>query len=216
MTYEQQKYALDLELNSWQQRVKAQGEQYIIIFEGRDCAGKTGHIRRITENLPPRSVKVVALDKPTEEERAEWYWTRYIKHFPRKGEITFWDRSYYNRALVEPVMGYCSTEQMNSFLSECPRLEKMWTQAGIRIIKFWFSITKEEQAVRLEQRTVNPLKQGKLSPVDLQAQELWDSYTQAKERMLKQTDTHYAPWIQIDSNDKKSARLEAIRHILSK
>ena len=216
MTYEEEKYQLDLELNAWQQQVRARGDQYIIIFEGRDCAGKTGHIRRITENLPPRAVKVVALDKPTEEERNQWYWQRFINQFPRRGEIQFWDRSYYNRALVEPVMGFCTREQMNSFLSEAPRLEKMWTQAGIKIIKFWFSITQEEQALRLSDRATNPLKQGKLSPVDLQAQTLWDNYTQAKERMFKQTDTPYAPWIQIDSNDKKSARLEAIRYILSK
>jgi polyphosphate kinase len=216
MTYEEQKYQLDLELNAWQQRVKARGEQYIIIFEGRDAAGKTGHIRRITENLPPRSVKVVALDKPTEEERNEWFWTRYIREFPRKGQITFWDRSYYNRALVEPVMGYCSTDQLNQFLSEAPRLEKMWTQSGIKLIKFWFSITQEEQALRLSERAHNPIKQGKLSDVDRASLNLWQEYTHAKERMFKQTNTPYAPWTVIDSNDKKSARLEAIRYILGK
>jgi len=216
MSYEDQKYQLDLELNQWQQRVKQQGEQWIIICEGRDMAGKTSFIRAATENLPPRAVKIVALDKPTEEERSQWYWSRHIAQFPRIGEITFWDRSYYNRALVEPVMGYCTRDQMNSFLSECPRLEKMWTQSGIKIIKFWFSITKETQQERLARRIDNPLRQGKLSMVDLQAQQLWDNYTQAKTRMFKQTDTHYAPWIQIDSNDKKSARLEAIRYILSK
>lgn len=216
MSYEEEKYLLDLELNQWQQRVKQAGEQWIIICEGRDMSGKTSFIRAATENLPPRSVKIVALDKPTEEERREWYWSRYIKVFPKQGEITFWDRSYYNRALVEPVMGYCSNSQMNQFLSEVPRLEKMWTQAGIKIIKLWFSINKETQTQRLVRRIDNPLKQGKLSPVDLQAQALWDNYTQAKTRMFKQTDTPYAPWQVIDSNDKKSARLQALRYILSK
>ena len=216
MTYEEEKYQLDLKLNEWQQRVKAQGEQWIIIAEGRDMAGKTGFIRRATENLPPRSVKIVALDKPTEEERSQWYWQRYINQFPRKGEITFWDRSYYNRALVEPVMGYCTRDQMNAFLSECPRLEKMWTQAGIKIVKFWFSISKETQVERFNERITNPLKQGKISDVDRAALGMWDEYTSAKERMFKQTNTPYAPWTVINANQKPSARLEAIRYILSK
>jgi polyphosphate kinase 2 len=216
MNYDTEKYNLDIKLNQWQQQVKASGQQVIIIFEGRDCAGKTGHIRRITENLPPRSVKVIALDKPTEEERSQWYWQRYINQFPRKGEIQFWDRSYYNRALVEPVMGFCTTEQMNQFLSEAPRLEKMWTQAGIKIVKLWFDISQDEQRRRLEQRATNPLKQGKLSPVDTLAQSLWDNYTQAQIRMFKQTDTHYAPWTVIQTDDKKLARLDAIETILDK
>jgi len=216
MTYDEEKYQLDLELNAWQQRVKRAGEQWIIICEGRDMAGKTSFIRSATEHLPPRAVKIIALDKPTEEESRQWFWQRYINQFPRLGEIQFWDRSYYNRALVEPVNGWCTNQQLNQFLSECPRLEKMWTQSGIKIIKFWFSISKETQAQRLSIRIDNPLKQGKLSTVDLQAQAQWDAYTQAKTRMFKQTDTAYAPWIQIDSNDKKSARLEAIRYILSK
>ena len=216
MTYDEEKYQLDLELNAWQQRVKRAGEQWIIICEGRDMAGKTSFIRSATEHLPPRAVKIIALDKPTEEESRQWFWQRYINQFPRLGEIQFWDRSYYNRALVEPVNGWCTNQQLNQFLSECPRLEKMWTQAGIKIVKFWFSISRETQAQRLSIRIDNPLKQGKLSTVDLQAQAQWDAYTTAKERMFKQTDTHYAPWIQIDSNDKKSARLEAIRYILNK
>jgi polyphosphate kinase 2 len=212
--YDEEKYQLDLKLNVWQQQVKHEGQQWIIICEGRDMAGKTSFIRRATENLPSRSVRIVALDKPTEEERTEWFWSRFIKVFPRQGEITFWDRSYYNRCLVEPVMGYCNTDQLNNFLSEVPRLEKMWTQSGIRIIKFWFSITKTTQQERFQERLTNPLKTGKISDVDRAAIGMWDEYTQAKERMFKQTDTQYAPWRVINANHKPTARLEAIRYIL--
>jgi polyphosphate kinase len=207
---------LHIELIKWQNHVRETNTPVIVIFEGVDCAGKSSAIKRITEHLSPRASRVVALEKPTESEQREWFWTRYIREFPRAGEITFWDRSWYNRAGVEPVMNFCTRDQMNQFFSECPRLEKMWTQAGIKIVKFWFDIRQEEQQRRFQFRQTDPLKNSKLSLVDLASQSLWSEYMQARDRMFKQTHTEYAPWTIIDSNNKLLGRKTAMQHLLLK
>lgn len=214
--YEERKYLLQIELLKWQNFVKDSKSQHIIVFEGRDAAGKGGTIKRFMEHLNPRGARVVALDKPTELERLEWYWQRYIKQFPRAGEITFWDRSWYNRAGVEPVMGFCTPEQTNQFYKECPKLEKIWVEAKIQIIKFWFSVSKEEQDRRFQQRENHPLKVGKLSPVDKASQTLWNDYTEAKKRMFAKTSIASCPWIQVKSDCKRSARIAAMQYVLTK
>jgi polyphosphate kinase 2 len=187
----------------------------MIIFEGRDAAGKGGAIKRFTEHLNPRKYRVVALPKPTEVETGQFYFQRYFKHLPDPGEIVFFDRSWYNRAIVEPVFGFCTKSQYEKFMMEVPEIEHALIDDGIIMIKFWFSISKETQKKRFQERMKNPLKQWKLSPVDKKAQEMWDKITHYKEEMFSKTHTSYSPWIIVNSNDKKSARLESIRYVLS-
>jgi len=213
---DQQLYQLHVELRKWQNYAREIGSSTIIIFEGRDAAGKSSAAKRITDHLNPRAYRLIALERPTTEQQRQWYWQRYIEQFPRAGEVCFFDRSWYNRALVEPVMGFCTPEQTNTFFRECPQLEKMWTRAGIQIIKFWFSITKEEQQKRFDIRATDPLKLGKLSPVDLSSQSKWSEYTKAKNRMFALTNLTAAPWVIVDSNDKPRARREVMRYILHK
>ena len=208
--YEAKKYLLQIELLKWQNHVKATNEQHIIIFEGRDAAGKGGAIKRFMEHLNPRSARVVALNKPTDQETKEWYWQRYIAQFPHAGEITFWDRSWYNRAGVESVLSFCTDAQLDQFYKDCRRLEPIWKEGGIRIIKFWYSVNKKEQARRFQERATHPLKQGKLSEIDLISQDKWDEYTQAKNRMFAETEN----WIQVKSNCKRSARLASMQYVL--
>ena len=186
-----------------------------IIFEGRDAAGKGGTIRRFIEHLNPRSMRVVALDKPTPIEKGQWYFARYIKELPNQGEIVLFDRSWYNRAVVEPVMGFCKNDQYELFLQQVPEFEHMLYEDGLRIVKFWFSITKQEQWKRFISRSENPLKQWKLSPVDGKSQLMWNRYTYFKEEMFSKTHNSVSPWIIIKANTKKIARLEAIRYVLS-
>jgi polyphosphate kinase len=215
LLYEQELRQLQVELVRLQRWVQSNGERIAILVEGRDAAGKGGTIRRFTEHLNPRAMRVVALPKPSDEERGQWYFQRYIRQLPNKGEIVFFDRSWYNRAVVEPVMGFCSKKEHQRFLQQVPEFEHMLYEDGVTIIKFWFSISKEEQAKRFEARRQNPLKQWKLSPVDDKAQELWDSYTRHKEEMFSKTHTTYSPWIIVKANDKQAARLESLRYVLN-
>ena len=212
--YEGRLYGLQVELLKWQQHVKETGEQHIVLFEGRDGAGKSGAVKRFMEHINPRSARVVALDKPTEQEGQEWYWQRYVRQFPKAGEITFWDRSWYNRAGVEPVMGFCSSEERNHFLWEAPILEAIWKKGGIRIVKFWFSVSRLEQARRFTEREVNPLKLGKLSVIDANSQRLWDAYSKAKRICFKATNKRSCPWVTIKSDDKRKARVAAMQYVL--
>jgi polyphosphate kinase len=215
LLYEQELRQLQVELVRLQRWVQSDGERIAILIEGRDAAGKGGTIRRFTEHLNPRAMRVVALPKPSDEERGQWYFQRYIRQLPNKGEIVFFDRSWYNRAVVEPVMGFCSKKEHQRFLQQVPEFEHMLYEDGVTIIKFWFSISKEEQAKRFEARRQNPLKQWKLSPVDEKAQELWDSYTRYKEEMFSKTHTTFSPWIIVKANDKQAARLESLRYVLN-
>ena len=215
LLYEQELRQLQVELVRLQRWVQSNGERIAILVEGRDAAGKGGTIRRFTEHLNPRAMRVVALPKPSNEERGQWYFQRYIRQLPNKGEIVFFDRSWYNRAVVEPVMGFCSKKEHQRFLQQVPEFEHMLYEDGVTIIKFWFSISKEEQAKRFEARRQNPLKQWKLSLVDEKAQELWDSYTRYKEEMFSKTHTTFSPWIIVKANDKQAARLESLRHVLN-
>mgnify|MGYP001614199209 CR=1 FL=1 len=215
LLYEQELRQLQVELVKLQRWVQSNGERIAILVEGRDAAGKGGTIRRFTEHLNPRAMRVVALPKPSDEERGQWYFQRYIRQLPNKGEIVFFDRSWYNRAVVEPVMGFCSKKEHQRFLQQVPEFEHMLYEDGVTIIKFWFSISKEEQAKRFEARRKNPLKQWKLSLVDEKAQELWDSYTRYKEEMFSKTHTTFSPWIIVKANDKQAARLESLRHVLN-
>ena len=187
-----------------------------VIFEGRDAAGKGGSIRRFTEHLNPRSMRVAALTKPTQVETGQWYFRRYIKEMPNPGEIVFFDRSWYNRAVVEPVMGFCNDEQYKKFMVQVPEFEHMLYEDGVVLIKFWFSISKEEQESRFNSRLKNPLKRWKFSPVDQEGQNRWDDYTFYKEQMFSKTHTSFSPWIIIKTNNKKEARLESMRYVLSK
>jgi polyphosphate kinase 2 len=207
---------LQIELVKLQNYISEKKKRVAIVFEGRDAAGKGGNIRRFMEHLNPRSSRLVALNKPTDVEKGQWYFQRYVKELPNPGEIVFFDRSWYNRAVVEPVMGFCSTIQYKQFLVQVPEFEHMMYEDGVVIIKFWLSITKEEQQVRFEARKENPLKRWKFSPVDKQGQILWDKYTHYKSEMFSKTHTSYSPWMIIKTNDKKVARLEAMRHVLSK
>ena len=216
LLYDNELRLLQIELVKLQRHISSQNKRVAIIFEGRDAAGKGGNIRRFMEHLNPRSSRLVALNKPTEVEKGQWYFQRYIKELPNPGEIVFFDRSWYNRAVVEPVMGFCSEKQYREFLVQVPEIEHMMYEDGVIIIKFWLSITKEEQAKRFNARRENPLKRWKFSPVDKQGQILWDKYTYYKSEMFSNTHTSYSPWIIVKTNDKKSARLEAIRHVLSK
>ena len=200
-----------IKLHSW---VIENNKKVVILFEGRDAAGKGGAIRRITEYINPRHIKIVALDVPTDDERNQWFFQRYINHLPKPGEMVFFDRSWYNRAVVEPVNGFCTKKEYDVFMSQVNDFEKMLIQSDTYLIKFYFSITKEEQAHRFAEIKKNPLKQWKITPVDLKAQELWDDYTKYKQAMFETTDTEVAPWIIINANQKISARLEAISHVL--
>ena len=215
LVYEQELTKLQIELLKLQNHVKERGLKILMIFEGRDAAGKGGTIKRITEHLNPRGARVVALEKPSDIEKTQWYFQRYTQHLPSAGEIVFFDRSWYNRAGVEPVMGFCTTEEHHEFLREVPEFEKMLVKSGIILMKFYFSVSKKEQLKRFKKREVDPLKQYKLSPVDKESQNLWEKYTIAKFSMLMASNTDIAPWIVIRSDDKKKARLNCIRHILS-
>ncbi|MGW2181747.1 polyphosphate kinase 2 [Streptomyces sp. NPDC001732] len=212
--YEKSKRALQIELLKLQHWVKDRDERLVILFEGRDAAGKGGTIKRFTEHLNPRGARVVALEKPTERERTQWYFQRYAAHLPSAGEIVLFDRSWYNRAGVERVMGFCTTREYLEFMHQAPGFERMLARDGIHLVKFWFSVSRNEQRNRFMIRQIDPVRQWKLSPVDLASLDKWDAYTEAKELMLFHTDTADAPWTVVKSNDKKRARLEAIRHVL--
>jgi len=201
-----------VKLQTWVQQTK---KRVAIIFEGRDAAGKGGTIRRFVEHLNPRTMRVVALDKPTVVEKGQWYFERYVKELPNPGEIVFMDRSWYNRAVVEPVMGFCDSQQYDRFMRQVPEFEHMLFEDGVAIIKFWFSISKEEQWKRFQSRSENPLKQWKLSPIDQKSRSKWDRYTFFKEEMFSKTHTAFSPWTIIKANNKKVARLESIRYVLS-
>jgi polyphosphate kinase 2 len=213
--YEAEKKKLQIELLKVQSWVKETGQRVVILFEGRDAAGKGGTIKRFTEHLNPRGARVVALEKPNDQERGQWYFQRYIEHLPTVGEIVFFDRSWYNRAGVERVMGFCSPAEYLEFLREAPEFERMLVRSGIRLYKFWFSVSREEQLRRFKSRRNDPLKHWKLSPIDLQSLDKWPEYTDAKTAMFFHTDTADAPWVVIKSDDKKRARLDCMRHFLS-
>ena len=214
--YEEDLHKLQIELLKMQKHVKNVGLRIVALFEGRDAAGKGGTIKRITEHLNPRGSRVVALLAPSDKERTQWYFQRYVQELPSAGEIVLFDRSWYNRAMVEPVMGFCSDEQNKRFLKDVPMLEEMIVKDGIKLFKFFFSVSKNEQLRRFDSRETDPLKQYKISPVDRMAQDLWDDYTVRKFQMLNETNRTLAPWTIIRSDNKKLARLNCIKHILSK
>jgi polyphosphate kinase 2 len=214
--YENDLIHLQAELVNLQHWIAKNKRRVCVIFEGRDAAGKGGAIRRFTEHLNPRSNRIVALTKPTDVEKGQWYFRRYIKELPEPGEIVFFDRSWYNRAVVEPVMGFCSDNQYEKFMNQVNEFEHMLYEDGVDIIKLWFSITKEEQARRFQSRLNNPLKRWKFSPVDKEGQVRWNDYTYYKEQMFTKTHTTFSPWILVVTNNKKQARLESIRYLLSK
>ncbi len=213
--YEAEKKRLQIELLKVQSWVKESGQRIVMLFEGRDAAGKGGTIKRFTEHLNPRGARVVALEKPSERERGQWYFQRYIEHLPTYGEIVLFDRSWYNRAGVERVMGFCTPAEYLEFLREAPEFERMLVRSGVRLYKFWFSVSREEQLRRFNSRRNDPLKHWKLSPIDVQSLGKWDDYTDAKEAMFFHTDTADSPWLVIKSDDKKRARLNCMRHVLS-
>ncbi len=215
-TYEKQKYQLQVELLKLQAWVKETGQKVVILFEGRDAAGKGGTIKRFMEHLNPRGAHVVALEKPSEVERGQWYFQRYVQHLPTAGEITLFDRSWYNRAGVEHVMNFCSPDEYSEFMRQAPEFERNLVRSGVYLIKFWFSVSREEQRRRFKERKVHPLKHWKLSPIDLASLDKWEEYTKAKEAMFFYTDTADAPWTVIKSNCKKRARLNALRYVLHK
>jgi len=215
LVYEQDKRLLQIELLKLQNWVKATGGRLVILFEGRDAAGKGGTIKRFTEHLNPRGARVVALEKPNERERTQWYFQRYAAHLPAAGEIVLFDRSWYNRAGVERVMGFCDRAEYLEFMRQAPEFERMLVRDGIKLVKFWFSVSRAEQRTRFLIRQVDPVRQWKLSPMDLASLQRWQQYTDAKEAMFFYTDTADAPWTVIKSNDKKRARLAAMRHVLS-
>ena len=214
--YERQKYRLQVELLKLQAWVKETGQKVVILFEGRDAAGKGGTIKRFMEHLNPRGARVVALEKPSEIERGQWYFQRYVEHLPTNGEIVLFDRSWYNRAGVERVMGFCTDAEYAEFVRQAPEFERMLARNGTHLIKFWFSVSRDEQRRRFGERKVHPLKQWKLSPIDMASLDKWNDYTKAKEAMFFHTDTADAPWTVIKSNCKKRARLNAMRYILHK
>jgi polyphosphate kinase 2 len=215
LRYEQELEKLQIELVKLQRSVQLEERRVAIIFEGRDAAGKGGSIRRFIEHLNPRTARVVALPKPSDLQKGQWYFQRYVEKLPNPGEIVFFDRSWYNRAVVEPVMGFCTEAQYKVFMQQVPEFEHMLYEDNLELVKFWFSISKEVQQYRFDSRRVDPLKQWKISPVDEQAQENWDVYTKYKNEMFSRTHTSYAPWIIVKANDKKMARLESMRHVLS-
>jgi polyphosphate kinase 2 len=214
--YDREKRLLQIELLKLQNWCKSTGERLVVLFEGRDAAGKGGTIKRFMEHLNPRGASVVALEKPSERESTQWYYQRYIAHLPAAGEIVLFDRSWYNRAGVERVMGFCTRAEYLEFMRQTPELERMLVRSGIHLVKFWFSVTQGEQRTRFAIRQVDPVRQWKLSPMDLASLDKWDDYTEAKEAMFFYTDTADAPWTVVKSNDKKRARLEAMRHVLSR
>lgn len=213
--YEAEKHKLQIELLKAQSWVKETGQRIVLLFEGRDAAGKGGAIKRFSEHLNPRGARVVALEKPNEQEIGQWYLQRYTQHLPTYGEMVFFDRSWYNRAGVERVMGFCTPADYLEFLREVPEFERMLVRSGIRLFKFWFSVSREEQMRRFNSRRSDPLKHWKLSPIDIQSLDKWDDYTEAKEAMFFHTDTADSPWIVVKSDDKKRARLNCIRYFLS-
>ncbi|MGZ4638478.1 MAG: polyphosphate kinase 2 [Actinomycetes bacterium] len=213
--YNRVKRLLQIELLKLQEWIKDTDERLVIVFEGRDAAGKGSTIKRFMEHLNPRGARVVALTKPTERERTQWYFQRYVEHLPSAGEIVLFDRSWYNRAGVERVMGYCTDEDYYEFMREVPKLESMWVGSGIHLVKLWFSVSRDEQHTRFVIRQVDPVRQWKLSPIDLASLDKWGQYTDAKEAMFFYTDTDAAPWTVIKSNDKKRGRVEAMRQVLS-
>ena len=215
LAYEKELTRLQVELLKFQNHVKDKGLKILMIFEGRDAAGKGGTIKRITEHLNPRGARVVALEKPSDKETSQWYFQRYVKHLPAAGEIVLFDRSWYNRSMVEPVMGFCTERQHHKFLKDAPEFEKMIVDEDIQIFKFYFSVSKDEQARRFKARETDPLKQYKLSPVDKESQKLWNEYSLAKFMMLSATHTESAPWTIVKSDNKKKARINCIKHILS-
>ena len=215
IAYEMELARLQVELLKFQNHVKDKGLKILMIFEGRDAAGKGGTIKRITEHLNPRGARVVALEKPSDKETTQWYFQRYVKHLPSAGEIVLFDRSWYNRSMVEPVMGFCSERQHHKFLKDAPEFEKMIVDEDIKIFKFYFSVSKDEQASRFKARETDPLKQYKLSPVDKESQRLWNEYSLAKFMMLSATHTEDAPWTIVKSDNKKRARINCIKHILN-
>ncbi|UQX88563.1 polyphosphate kinase 2 [Jatrophihabitans telluris] len=213
--YEQSKRALQIELLKLQSWVKATGQRVVLLFEGRDAAGKGGTIKRFTEHLNPRGARVVALEKPSEREQTQWYFQRYVAHLPAAGEIVLFDRSWYNRAGVERVMGFCTAAEYLEFMRQAPEFERMLVRSGVRLVKFWFSVSQAEQRTRFTIRQIDPVRQWKLSPMDLASLDKWDAYTEAKEAMFFYTDTADAPWTVVKSNDKKRARVNALRHVLA-
>jgi polyphosphate kinase 2 len=215
LEYENELKILQIELLKLQNHVKDKGLKILMIFEGRDAAGKGGTIKRITEHLNPRGARIVALDKPSDVEKTQWYFQRYIQHLPSAGEIVFFDRSWYNRGGVEPVMGFCTPQEHQEFLNHVGEFERMLVTSGMILFKFYFSVSKEEQAKRFKERKTDPLKQFKLSPVDAASQELWEKYTVVKHSMLRSSHSGTAPWIIIRSDNKKKARINCIKHILS-
>ncbi len=212
--YEKQKYRLQVELLKLQAWVKDTGQRVVILFEGRDAAGKGGAIKRFMEHLNPRGARVVALEKPSEVERGQWYFQRYISHLPTQGEIVLFDRSWYNRAGVERVMGFCNHNEYDEFMRQCPEFERHLVRSGVHLFKFWFSVSRAEQRRRFKERKAHPLKQWKLSPIDMASLDKWDEYTRAKEAMFLHTDTSDSPWTVIKSDCKKRARLNAMRYLL--
>ena len=213
--YEEAKYRLQVELLKLQYWAEDARERHIVVFEGRDAAGKGGTIKRFMEHLNPRAARVVALTKPTTTEQGQWYFQRYIQHFPTAGEIVLFDRSWYNRAGVERVMGFCSDDEYDAFMRQAPEFERLIADDGIHLTKFWFSVTRREQRTRFAIRQIDPVRRWKLSPMDLESLDRWDQYSAAKEAMFAGTDTDHAPWIWVRSNDKKRARLNAMRYFLS-
>jgi polyphosphate kinase 2 len=214
--YEKQKFRLQVELLKLQAWVKETGQRVVILFEGRDAAGKGGTIKRLMEHLNPRGARVVALEKPSETERGQWYFQRYIQHLPTRGEIVLFDRSWYNRAGVERVMGFCNPHEYDEFLRQCPEFERQLVRSGVHLFKFWFSVSRDEQRRRFRERRNHPLKQWKLSPVDMASLDKWNDYTAAKEAMFMHCDTSDAPWTVIKSDCKKRARLNAMRYVLNR
>ncbi len=214
--YDRHKRLQQIELLKLQYWVKETGQRIVILFEGRDAAGKGGTIKRFTEHLNPRGARVVALEKPTERERGQWYFQRYVEHLPTAGELVLFDRSWYNRAGVERVMGFCDDDEYRQFMAQAPTFERMLVDDGIHLIKFWFSVSQGEQRTRFTIRQIDPVRQWKLSPMDLASLDKWDDYTAAKVAMFRATDTEHAPWTVVKSNDKKRARVEAMRSVLAR
>ena len=212
--YDVTKRALQIELLKLQNWVKTTGQQIVVLFEGRDAAGKGGTIKRFTEHLNPRGARVVALEKPSERERTQWYFQRYVAHLPAAGEIVLFDRSWYNRGVVEKVMGFCDDDEYAEFMRQAPQFEAMLVASGVHLVKLWFSVTQGEQRTRFTIRQIDPVRQWKLSPTDLASLDKWESYTDAKEAMFFYTHTEHAPWTVIKSNDKKRGRINALRHVL--
>ncbi|MYR66366.1 polyphosphate kinase 2 [Streptomyces sp. SID8360] len=214
--YERGKRVLQIEMLKLQRWTKDTGARVVVVCEGRDAAGKGGTIQRFTERLNPRGARIVALDKPTDRERGQWYFQRYVAHLPAPGELVFFDRSWYNRAGVERVMGFCTPREYEIFLKQCPLFEEMLVDDGIVLVKFWFSVSRAEQRTRFAIRQVDPVRQWKLSPTDVDSLDRWDDYTTAKIDMFRATDTEHAPWTVVKSNDKRRARLEAMRSLLAR